>query len=79
MRQCSSTSKLRMAWNCRFRTLFLSPPARDGEGGKPFWLPLWADVADVGDLWADVTDWSGETSTHDDMTLLVARVPSTAD
>ena len=24
-------------------------------------------------IWSDVTDWSGETSTHDDMTLLVAK------
>jgi phosphoserine phosphatase RsbU/P len=29
-------------------------------------------------IWSDVTDWSGETSTHDDMTLLVMRVPMEA-
>ena len=29
-------------------------------------------------IWADVTDWSGETSAHDDMTLLVLRVPPAA-
>jgi serine phosphatase RsbU (regulator of sigma subunit) len=35
-----------------------------------------ADAIAAG-IWADVTDWCGEASQHDDMTLLVLRVPPT--
>jgi hypothetical protein len=41
---------------------------------------LWAEKADdaeaVADgIWTDVTEWGGEDAHHDDMTLLVLRVP----
>jgi serine phosphatase RsbU (regulator of sigma subunit) len=37
--------------------------------------PLDAEAVADG-IWADVTDWGGEDAHHDDMTLLVLRVPN---
>ena len=40
------------------------------------WAARAADPDDVAaGVWADLTAWCGETSQHDDMTLLVMRVP----
>jgi serine phosphatase RsbU (regulator of sigma subunit) len=63
----------------------LAPPTAVGElfgferlaASAVYWT-AWAESAEgiAEGMWSDVTDWSGETSTHDDMTLLVMRVPT---
>jgi phosphoserine phosphatase RsbU/P len=65
----------------------LAPPTAAGElfgferlaASALYWTAR-AESADgiAEGIWADVTAWSGETSTHDDMTLLVLRVPTAA-
>jgi integral membrane sensor domain MASE1 len=60
------------------------PPSAMGElfgferllASAAHWSARAADPDDVAaGVWADLTAWCGETSQHDDMTLLVMRVP----
>jgi integral membrane sensor domain MASE1 len=63
-----------------------SPPSTVGElfgferllASAAYWSARAADPDGVAaGVWADLTAWCGETSQHDDMTLLVLRVPGT--
>jgi serine phosphatase RsbU (regulator of sigma subunit) len=65
----------------------LAPPSAAGEmfgferlaASTVYWTARAENAEGIAEgIWCDVTDWSGETSTHDDMTLLVMRVPTTA-
>jgi len=67
----------------RGRHPIVAPPAATGElfgferlaASSAYWTTQAADADGIaGGIWADVNDWSGETSDHDDMTLVVLRV-----
>jgi sigma-B regulation protein RsbU (phosphoserine phosphatase) len=60
-----------------------APPEAPGEmfgferlaGSAAYWATHAADAEEVAaGVWADVNDWSGDASDHDDMTLVVLRV-----
>jgi serine phosphatase RsbU (regulator of sigma subunit) len=70
------------------RSAPLPPPTADGElfgferlaASAVHWSARAPSAAAIAQgVWADVLAWSGDDSRHDDMTLLVLRVPSVAD